>query len=122
MQGSGDAEAAGAGERGDVRGQRDLVGDALAELARVQPTLGDLGGLDLDLGAGERDHRGVLGRGECCSHAFQVGDPVDQRGAAVGGGIDSGVGEFGEAPEQSGQLVAGHSATLPARSNVMCER
>ncbi|HEY2193096.1 MAG TPA: hypothetical protein VGH76_12485 [Actinomycetospora sp.] len=114
VQGAGHPQPAGAGDRGDVAGQPDLVGHTATQRARVQPTCGDLSGLDLDLGAGERDHGGVLRRRERGPHAFQDGDPIDQGGAAVGGGIGCGVGEFGEAREQRGQLGADR-VTRPAR-------
>ncbi|GLZ53696.1 hypothetical protein Acsp07_33130 [Actinomycetospora sp. NBRC 106378] len=88
-------------------GQGDLVGDAAAEFLRVQPAGGDLGELRFDLGAAERDHRGVLGRRHCRAGPFQDRDPVHTGGAIVTRSrVGREFGEFAEAGEQRGQLLA----------------
>ena len=69
----GQGEPAAALVGSDLDGQRDLVGDAPAELAVVHSG----GALRGDLGLGELHGLGGLDRGDRALDLFQQGDPVD---------------------------------------------
>jgi hypothetical protein len=113
VQGAGHPQPARPRIGGDVTGKPDLVGHTATQRARVQPTCGDLGLLRGDLGPGEGDHLGVLRRSQRPPHLLVERDPVDPRRIRDQRVLD-GVGEFGEAREQRGQLGADR-VTHPAR-------
>ena len=66
----------------------------------------------VDPGAGERDHLGVLRRGQRRPQLLEHRDPVHPRRRADGRGVEWGVGEFPEAGEDRGQL-GGDRVTRP---------
>jgi hypothetical protein len=98
--------------RGDMRGQRDLVGDPTTQPLRIETPGGDQLGLRLDLRATERDHRGVLRGRHRGPELLEDRDPVDQLRPAIGMRIGRGVGELTEAREQRGQLLADRPTPL----------